>query len=86
MKLPNHFYKPLAIGAPAPFRELPVRPERVVHFFPPHIDKLMRYRIGILDQHGIKLSDIQAVIGTLAPLPGARSSSTSCARSPRSSS
>ncbi len=40
MKLPNHFYKPLAIGAPAPFRELPVRPERVVHFFPPHIEKI----------------------------------------------
>ncbi len=40
MKLPNQFYKPLAIGAPAPFRELPVRPERVVHFFPPHIDKI----------------------------------------------
>ena len=45
MKLPNHFYKPLAIGAPAPFRELPVRPERVVHFFPPHIEKI-RARMG----------------------------------------
>jgi malyl-CoA/(S)-citramalyl-CoA lyase len=40
MKLPNHFYKSLAIGAPAPLRELPVRPERVVHFFPPHIEKI----------------------------------------------
>jgi malyl-CoA/(S)-citramalyl-CoA lyase len=40
MKLPNNFYKPLAIGAPAPMHELPVRPERVVHFFPPHIDKI----------------------------------------------
>jgi malyl-CoA/(S)-citramalyl-CoA lyase len=40
LKLPNNFYKPLAIGAPAPFRELPVRPERVVHFFPPHIEKI----------------------------------------------
>ena len=40
MKLPQNFYKPLAIGAPAPFRELPVRPERVVHFFPPHIEKI----------------------------------------------
>jgi malyl-CoA/(S)-citramalyl-CoA lyase len=40
MKLPNNFYKPLAIGAPAPLRELPVRPERVVHFFPPHIEKI----------------------------------------------
>ena len=40
MKLPNNFYKPLALGAPAPFRELPVRPERVVHFFPPHVEKI----------------------------------------------
>ena len=40
MKLPHNFYKPLAIGAPAPWRELPVRPERVVHFFPPHIEKI----------------------------------------------
>ena len=45
MKLPHNFYKPLAIGAPAPWRELPVRPERVVHFFPPHIEKI-RARLG----------------------------------------
>ena len=45
MKLANNFYKPLAIGAPAPFREMPVRPERVVHFFPPHIEKI-RARLG----------------------------------------
>ena len=40
MKLPAHFYKPLAIGAPTPLRELPVRPERMIHFFPPHIEKI----------------------------------------------
>jgi malyl-CoA/(S)-citramalyl-CoA lyase len=40
MKLPVNFYKPLAIGAPAPMRELPLRPERVVHFFPPHLEKI----------------------------------------------
>jgi malyl-CoA/(S)-citramalyl-CoA lyase len=40
LKLPHNFYKSLAIGAPAPWRELPVRPERVVHFFPPHIEKI----------------------------------------------
>jgi malyl-CoA/(S)-citramalyl-CoA lyase len=45
VKLPNRFYLPLAIGAPTPFRELPVRPERVVHFFPPHIEKI-RARLG----------------------------------------
>ena len=37
----------------------------------PDYDKLMLYRIGIMDQHGIKLSHIQEVIGTLRPLPGA---------------
>ncbi len=38
----------------------------------PDYDKLMRYRIGILDQHGIKLSEIQAVIGSLTLLDGAK--------------
>jgi len=37
----------------------------------PDYDKLMRYRIDLLDQHGLKLSDIQSVIGTLEPLSGA---------------
>jgi len=32
----------------------------------------MHGRLGILDRHGLKLSDIQNVIGTLQPLPGAR--------------
>ncbi len=40
MKLPCHFYQPLAAGAPLPRRELPVRPERMIHFFPPHIEKI----------------------------------------------
>jgi len=38
----------------------------------PDYDKLMRGRLAILDQHGLKLSDIQQVIGTLQPLPGAK--------------
>ena len=38
----------------------------------PDYDKLMRWRIGVLDQHGIRLSDIQAVIGALQPLPGGK--------------
>ena len=38
----------------------------------PDYDKLMRGRLAILDRHGLKLSDIQSVIGTLQPLPGAK--------------
>jgi phosphoserine/homoserine phosphotransferase len=38
----------------------------------PCYDTLMRYRLDILDKQGFKLSDIEAVIGTLDPLPGAQ--------------
>ena len=38
----------------------------------PDYDKLMRGRLTILDKHGLKLSDIQNVIGELHPLPGAK--------------
>jgi len=34
-------------------------------------DQLMRGRLDILRRHGLKLADIQRVIGTLSPLPGA---------------
>jgi len=37
----------------------------------PDYDKLMRYRLNILDQRGLKLSDLQSVIETLRPLAGA---------------
>jgi malyl-CoA/(S)-citramalyl-CoA lyase len=40
MTLPRNFYKPLAVGAPEPFREPPVRLERMIHFIPPHVEKL----------------------------------------------
>ena len=38
----------------------------------PDYDKLMKYRIGILKEHGLGLKEIQNVIATLDPLPGAR--------------
>lgn len=38
----------------------------------PDYDVLMRGRLELLNRHGLKLSDIQRVIGTLDPLPGAR--------------
>ncbi len=38
----------------------------------PCYDTLMRYRLDILDKEGFKLSDIEEVIGTLDPLPGAK--------------
>ncbi|MCE3288980.1 MAG: CoA ester lyase [Caulobacter sp.] len=40
MKTPRGYFKPLAIGAPTPPRELPARVERMIHFVPPHLDKV----------------------------------------------
>ncbi len=37
----------------------------------PNYDTLMQYRLNILDQHGLGINEIQAVIATLEPLPGA---------------
>ena len=58
MKLPSRFYKPLAIGAPEPARELPVRLERMIHFMPPHIEKL-RAKVPDL------ISKVDVVLGNL---------------------
>jgi malyl-CoA/(S)-citramalyl-CoA lyase len=58
MKLPRNFYKPLAIGAPDPMRELPVRLERMIHFVPPHLEKL-RAKVPDL------IRDVDVVLGNL---------------------
>ncbi|MEO9971086.1 MAG: CoA ester lyase [Hyphomonadaceae bacterium] len=39
-KTPRQFFKPLSIGAPEPLRDLPIKLERMIHFVPPHIEKV----------------------------------------------
>lgn len=58
MKPPRDFFKPLAIGAPQPFRELPVRLERMIHFFPPHIEK-MRSKVPTM------AANVDVILGNL---------------------
>ena len=38
----------------------------------PDYNKLMRWRLGILKEHGLGLREIQAVIATIDPMPGAK--------------
>ena len=38
----------------------------------PDYDKLMNYRLGILKEHGLGLKEIQDVIDTIDPMPGAK--------------
>ena len=40
MRSPKDFFKPLAVGAPAPLREIPFRPSRMIHFFPASNEKM----------------------------------------------
>ena len=41
MRSPRDFFAPLAIGAPAPLREIPVRPSRMIHFVDPSNAKMV---------------------------------------------
>ena len=38
----------------------------------PDYDKLMQFRLALLREHALKLADIQAVIGGMAPMDGAK--------------
>jgi len=58
MKPPRQFFSPLAIGAPAPMRDLPVRLERMIHFVPPHVEK-MRAKVPEL------VAQVDVVLGNL---------------------
>jgi malyl-CoA/(S)-citramalyl-CoA lyase len=62
MKLPNQFYRPLAIGAPAPLRELPVKVERMIHFVPPHLEKMRAKLPEIVKQVDVVLGNLEDAI------------------------
>ena len=58
MKAPRKFFEPLAIGAPRPYAELPLRLERMIHFVPPQNEK-MRAKAGELAKQ------VDVVLGNL---------------------
>ena len=59
---PTKFYAPLAIGAPAPLRELPVRLERMIHFVPPQNDKLRGRVKEMIGQVDVVLGNLEDAI------------------------
>ena len=69
MKLPRNFFKPLAIGAPAPLRELPVKLERMIHFVPPHIEKLRAKVPELIAQVDVVLGNLEDAIPADAKVP-----------------
>ena len=61
-RTPQKFYQPLAIGAPTPFRALPVRLERMIHFVPPHIEKIRAKVPELVSQVDVVLGNLEDAI------------------------
>ena len=61
-KTPRQFFKPLAAGAPDPLTELPVRLERMIHFVPPHLDKVRTKVPGMAENADVILGNLEDAI------------------------
>ena len=62
MRSPRDFFKPLAVGAPEPVREIPFRPSRVIHFFPPANAKMVAKLVDIVPTVDILLGNLEDAV------------------------
>ena len=62
MRNPRHFFKPLALGAPEPLSEIPLKPSRVIHFFDPSNPKMATKLADIAKQTDILLGNLEDAI------------------------
>jgi malyl-CoA/(S)-citramalyl-CoA lyase len=62
MKAPRRYFDPLAIGAPRPFLELPTRLERMIHFVPPHNQKVRVKTAELVGQVDVVLGNLEDAI------------------------
>jgi malyl-CoA/(S)-citramalyl-CoA lyase len=61
-KPPRHFFAPLAIGAPDPVREPPSKLERMIHFIPPHLEKVRAKASDFAAQVDVLLGNLEDAI------------------------
>jgi malyl-CoA/(S)-citramalyl-CoA lyase len=62
MRNPRDFLKPLAQGAPDPVTEIPVKPSRMIHFFPPHNDKVVAKLPELATKADVLLGNLEDAI------------------------
>jgi malyl-CoA/(S)-citramalyl-CoA lyase len=62
MRSAKDFFKPLAIGAPEPVREIPFRPSRMIHFFDPSNAKMAAKVPDIAKQVDVMLGNLEDAI------------------------
>lgn len=61
-RTPAKHFQPLAIGAPEPYRALPVRLERMIHFIPPHNEKIRAKLPETIRQVDVVLGNLEDAI------------------------
>ena len=62
MRNPRNFAKPLAIGAPKPWNDIPVRPSRMIHFFDPSNPRMASKVPDIARRVDILLANLEDAI------------------------
>src|SRR4051794_34243606 len=62
MRNPRAFLEPLAVGAPAPLREVPVVPSRMIHFFDPSNPKLVARLPQLAAQADVLLGNLEDAV------------------------
>jgi malyl-CoA/(S)-citramalyl-CoA lyase len=56
------FFRPLALGAPEPLREIPARPSRAIHFFDPSNEKMASKIPGMVGTVDVLLGNLEDAI------------------------
>jgi malyl-CoA/(S)-citramalyl-CoA lyase len=64
MRSPRAFLQPLAIGAPAPVREIPFKPSRMIHFFDPSNPKMAAKVPDIAKKVDVILGNLEDAISS----------------------
>ena len=59
MRSPKDFFRPLAVGAPDPLREIPFRPSRMIHFFPASNPKMVAKLPGLAPKVDVLLANLE---------------------------
>jgi malyl-CoA/(S)-citramalyl-CoA lyase len=62
MRSPRDFFKPLAIGAPEPAREIPFKPSRMIHFFDASNEKMAAKVPDMAKQADILLGNLEDAV------------------------
>ena len=62
MRSAKDFFRPLAVGAPAPLREIPFRPSRMIHFFDPSNPKMVAKVPDIATKVDVLLGNLEDAI------------------------